>query len=77
MAAHFTNNFLLILLKYLYNSGFIKADIAEADMPLYATLVSIALFLVCLFILSKWRRPVDFELELGDPDLTNEENYSE
>ncbi len=73
--AHFTNNFLLILLKYLYNIGFIKADIAEADMPLYATLVSIVLFLLCLFALNKWRRPVDFEL--GDPELINEENYSE
>ena len=77
VGAHFTNNFLLILLKYLYNVGFIKADVAEADVPLYATLISIALFLVCLFILNKWRRPVDFELELGDPDLINEENYSE
>ena len=75
--AHFTNNFLLILLKYIYNAGFIKTDIAEADMPLYATLVSIALFLVCVLVLHKWRRPVDFELELADPDLTNEENYSE
>ena len=75
--AHFTNNFLLILLKYIYNAGLIKTDIAEVDIPLYATLVSTALFLVCFFILTKWRRPVDFELELGDPDLINEENYSE
>ena len=75
--AHFTNNFLLILLKYLYNSGIIKTDIAEADVPVYAAIISIAVFIICVFVLGKWRRPVDFELELSDPDLINEENHSE
>jgi CAAX protease family protein len=77
MVAHFTNNFLLILLKYIYNAGVIKTDIAEVDVPLYVTLVSTGLFFICFFIFTKWRRPVDFESELSDPDLINEENYSE
>jgi membrane protease YdiL (CAAX protease family) len=73
--AHFTNNFLLILLKYLYDSGVIKTDITEADIPVYAVAVSTVLFLLCLFVLHKWRRPVDFTLELSEPELIDSEEH--
>ena len=73
---HFTNNFLLVLFKYLYNSGYISNDIAEAAFPLYATAISIALFLFCLFILNKWRRPIDFSVHLSAPEISDEEDYN-
>ena len=74
IAAHFTNNFILVLLKYLYTGGFISSDIAEADMPVYAIVVSVVIFAGCLFLLNKWRRPIDFEVELNAFDSANEEN---
>jgi hypothetical protein len=75
MAAHFTNNFLVILFKYLYNSGYIKSDIAEATFPLYAVVISAAVFMLCLFVINKWRRPVDFSIQLSAPVLDEEEGY--
>ena len=74
--AHFTNNFLFVLLKYLYNTGHLSKDLADADMPLYATLISCVLFALCLLALNKWRKPVDFALALNDPEIiANEEHY--
>ena len=77
MCAHFLNNFLVVLFKYLYNTGVIGADIAEGEAPLYATVISIAVFLACVFMLNKWRKPVDFEVILNEPPFINEENYQE
>ena len=74
-AAHFTNNFLVILFKYLYNSGYIKSDIAEASFPLYAVVISFALFMLCLFVINKWRPAIDFNVQLSAPDLDGEEDY--
>jgi membrane protease YdiL (CAAX protease family) len=71
--AHFTNNFLFVLLKYLYNTGHISKELADADMPLYATLVSSVLFALCLFALNKWRKPVDFALILNEPEIIADE----
>jgi membrane protease YdiL (CAAX protease family) len=73
--AHFTNNFLFLLLKYLYNTGVLSKDLAEADVPLYATLISVMLFVLCLFALNKWRKPFDFALALNEPDLIDEEEH--
>jgi hypothetical protein len=41
---HFVNNFLALLLKYLFNLGVISSDLAEAKTPLYATVISILIF---------------------------------
>ncbi len=39
IAAHFLNNFLQVLLKYLFASGIIKTDVTTVEsLPLYATL---------------------------------------
>ena len=75
VVAHFTNNFILVLFKYLYNSGYISSDIAEATFPLYATVISIVLFMFCLFILNRWRRQIDFTVQLSAPDPEEEEDY--
>ena len=73
IAAHFVNNILVVVLQYLFSSGYLKTDISEAEMPLYVTLISFALFGGCLFVLNKWRRNVDFSLELDEPEPLNEE----
>ena len=77
MCAHFLNNFLVVLFKYLYSTGLIGADIADGDAPVYATVISIVIFLACVFMLNKWRKPVDFEIVLNEPPFINEENYQE
>lgn len=71
IAAHFVNNFLTVLLKYLFNIGVISADVAEAQTPLYATAISVVLFGACLYLFYKWRQPVDFDEE-DDNDIENE-----
>jgi membrane protease YdiL (CAAX protease family) len=58
--AHFTNNFLAVLLKYLFNTGVISKDLAEAETPLYATVISVVVFAGLLFILTKWKKPANF-----------------
>lgn len=73
IAAHFVNNFLTVLLKYLLNIGVISADIAEASTPWYATVISVVLFGACLFLFNKWKQPVDFEEEDDDDDNTESE----
>jgi len=75
VAAHFVNNFLVVLLKYIYNAGIIKTNIAEAEIPLYAGLISLVLFTGCVLILNKWRRPIDFNSELDETDVINEEEH--
>ena len=75
IAAHFTNNFLLVVFKYLYNSGYIKSDVADANFPLYSAFISVALFAGCFYILAKWRKRIDFTVQLSAPDLTEEEGY--
>lgn len=60
VAAHFTNNFLAVLLKYLFNVGVISQDFAEAKTPLYATVVSLTIFAVFIFLFNKWKIPATF-----------------
>lgn len=72
IAAHFVNNFLTILLKYLFNIGVISADMAEAHTPWYATAISVVLFSACLYLFYKWKQPADFEDEDDDDGDTTE-----
>lgn len=58
--AHFINNFLTVLLKYLYSTGNISKDFAEASSPLWLTLIGTALFTLCIFMFYKWREKADF-----------------
>ena len=76
VAAHFVNNILVVILQYLVNNGYIKTDITEAELPLYVTLLSIVLFGGCVFVLNKWRRTIDFSMELDEPEpMIEEEDY--
>ncbi|MFM2305599.1 MAG: hypothetical protein RLZZ367_268 [Bacteroidota bacterium] len=70
IAAHFTNNFLAVLFKYLYNTGAVGKDFAEAETPLYASLISIAVFIGFVFIFNKWKKPATF-VEPVQPIETN------
>lgn len=74
IAAHFVNNFLTVLLKYLFNIGVISADVAEAATPWYATAISVVLFAGCLFLFNKWKTPADFDDEEEDEDDNNTES---
>lgn len=60
VAAHFTNNFLAVLLKYFYNNGLISEEVANAETPLYLSLLSFAVFMGFVFIFNKWKKPVAF-----------------
>lgn len=70
IAAHFTNNFLAVLFKYLYNTGAIGRDLAEAETPFYASLISMAVFIGFVFIFNKWKKPATF-VEPVQPIETN------
>jgi uncharacterized protein len=61
VAAHFTNNFMQVLFKYLYNIGVIGKDIADATMPVYVVIISALLFAGCVYILGQWKQPVIYE----------------
>jgi hypothetical protein len=60
IAAHFTNNFMAVLLKYLFNVGFISADLAEAASPWYLTLGSVVLFSGCVYLFYRWDKKIDY-----------------
>lgn len=60
IAAHFTNNFFAVLLKYLFNTGVIGTDLAEASTPLYLTVASLAVFAGCVYLFYSWRKPNAF-----------------
>jgi len=69
IAAHFVNNILDILLKYLYNIGILKTDISESSVPVYLTVLSIIIFAACLYLFNKWKVQPSFVEE----EFTNEE----
>ena len=60
VVAHFTNNFLAVLLKYFYNNGLISEEVANAETPLYLSLGGMAVFVGFVFIFNKWKTPVSF-----------------
>ena len=60
IAAHFTNNFLAVLMKYFYNLGMISEDLANAKTPIYLTIISLAFFAVFIFLFHKWKNPDNF-----------------
>lgn len=76
IAAHFTNNFLAVLMQYLYHLGKISEDMANAKTPLYATIVSLLVFAVLISLFHKWRKPATFVLnsltENADSSSENE-----
>jgi membrane protease YdiL (CAAX protease family) len=67
IAAHFANNFLGVLLKYLVNLGVIGNEMANAKTPLYVTFISLAIFGACIFLFYKWKNPATF-VELPKPN---------
>ncbi len=72
IAAHFINNFLAVLMKYLFNLGIISSDLAEAKTPLYATILSLAVFAVFIFLFNKWKNPATFVEQEEETELPNE-----
>lgn len=58
--AHFINNFLAVFLKYLFNTGVISADIAQASSPWYLTLGSVLLFSACAYLFYRWNKKIDY-----------------
>jgi membrane protease YdiL (CAAX protease family) len=75
--AHFTNNFLAVFLKYLFNIGVISADIAEASSPWYLTLGSVVLFSGCVYLFSRWNKNIDYYEPVPEPEQEVEnENYN-
>lgn len=60
IAAHFTNNFLAVFMKYFFNLGMISEDVANAKTPLFATVISIAVFAMFIFLFNKWKNPARF-----------------
>jgi membrane protease YdiL (CAAX protease family) len=71
VAAHFTNNFLAVLMKYFYNLGMISEDVSNAKTPLYVTVVSLLIFGVFIFLFNKWKNPATF-VEIEETDSHNE-----
>ena len=70
IAAHFTNNFLAVLMKYCFNLGLISEDMANAKTPLYITVVSLAIFVLFIFLFNKWKNPATFvEVEQIEPQI--------
>ncbi len=57
IVAHFTNNFLAVLLKFLYNLGYISEDVANAETPVYMTVIGITVFMALVFVISRWKQP--------------------
>jgi membrane protease YdiL (CAAX protease family) len=74
IAAHFTNNFLAVLLKYLFNIGVIPTDIAETSSPWYLTLGSVVLFSGCVYLFGRWNKNIDF---YEPPPLAKQEAENE
>jgi membrane protease YdiL (CAAX protease family) len=68
VAAHFTNNMLQIIFKYLYNTGIIKSNVADEPTPYYITIIAILIFAGCIFLLSKWKKPGEVEAEPEIPE---------
>ena len=71
IAAHFTNNFLAVLMKYFYNIGMISEDMANAKTSLYLTVISLAIFAVFIFLFNKWKNPAKF-VEIEESESLNE-----
>lgn len=74
IAAHFLNNFLAVLLKYLLNIGVISAEVAEADTPIYVALITTVLLCGCLYFIKKLKQPAHFDEDEEDEDHNNTES---
>lgn len=72
IAAHFTNNFITVLLKYLFIIGVLSTDFSEASTSWYLTIASVILFSGCIYLFYKWRITPDFEEPVMEPISDNE-----
>jgi membrane protease YdiL (CAAX protease family) len=55
VAAHFTNNFLQVLLKYLFQLKIMNVDLTESSFPLYISIASTIIFFTCIYIFHLWK----------------------
>ncbi|MFN8285512.1 MAG: CPBP family intramembrane glutamic endopeptidase [Chitinophagales bacterium] len=58
--AHFINNFLTVLFKYLFNNGYLSSDLANASTPLWLTILGTVIFGLCIFMFYKWQEKAEF-----------------
>lgn len=68
IAAHFVNNGLAILLKYLFNLKVLSSDLATESVPLWSVLLSVALFTAVLWLLFKSKMQVAFQYPIIDEE---------
>lgn len=68
--AHFTNNFLAVIMKYLFSLGIISKDLADAKTPFYLTALSVVIFSVFIFLYNKWKNPANF-VEVAESESFN------
>lgn len=71
VVVHLINNFLTVLFKYLYATGRVGSDFAEASPPVWLSLVALVVFTLCVFLFYKWRQKAEFAAET-EPFTVNE-----
>ena len=70
IGVHFINNFLQVFFKYLYNNGYLKEDVTENSVPVYITIISVAIFAGCIFVFQRWKNKHD---TISDWEEVNEQ----
>lgn len=68
IAAHFVNNALAVLLKYLFAIGVLSSDIANNSVPLWSVAVSVVLFAAILRLLHNNKANIHFRYPVFDED---------
>jgi len=70
--AHFINNFMTVLFKYLHHTGVISQDIVEMNTPWWLTVIGISIFAAMTYLLYVIKQPTNFEEPIED-ELETEE----
>lgn len=66
--AHFINNFLTVLFKYLYHTGVVGQDMVDMKTPWWLTLLGIVIFAATIFLLHKAKDPTPYEELSVEPE---------
>jgi membrane protease YdiL (CAAX protease family) len=59
--AHFINNFMTVLFKYLHHTGAIGQDIVEMNTPWWLTVIGISVFASMVYWLHRIQQPTSYE----------------
>ncbi|MBL7777155.1 MAG: CPBP family intramembrane metalloprotease [Chitinophagales bacterium] len=68
IAAHFVNNALAVILKYLFAIGVLSSDIANDSVPLWSVAISVVLFAAILRLLHNNKANISFRYPVFDED---------